>query len=65
LDALEHIMVNLTPVVPLLDGVSFFNYSTRHFTGWPTAQDPYAYPGDSNPSNGEMEQWVLHLMPVG
>jgi peptide/nickel transport system substrate-binding protein len=43
---LENIMVTDVPYVPLWYGAEWFEYSTRHATGWPDAANPYASPGD-------------------
>jgi len=29
------------PYIPLFIGPSWYTYSTKYFTGWPTQQDPY------------------------
>lgn len=33
-----------TPCVPLFFNPTWFEYSTRNFVGWPSAEDPYAWP---------------------
>jgi len=35
------------PTVPLWYGANWFQYSTRKAVGWPSAEDPYAKPGDA------------------
>lgn len=35
------------PTVPLWYGANWFEYSTRRAEGWPSAENPYAKPGDS------------------
>ena len=37
-------MLEEVPVMPVMESVSWFQYSTKDFTGWPTADDPYALP---------------------
>ena len=32
------------PCVPLFFNPTWFEYSTRNFVGWPSAEDPYAWP---------------------
>jgi len=34
------------PTVPLWYGPNWFEYTTRRAVGWPSAEDPYAKPGD-------------------
>jgi peptide/nickel transport system substrate-binding protein len=42
--ALEHIMVTQVPVIALFYGATWGEYSTKAFTGWPDAANPYAPP---------------------
>jgi peptide/nickel transport system substrate-binding protein len=62
IDGLEKIMVEQVPAIALLNGAIYSEYSTAHFTGWPSSSDPYAlaHPVDS-PDN---EITLLHLQPV-
>lgn len=39
---LEQIFVDNAPALPLFPGPDWYEYSTLHFTGWPTAEDNYA-----------------------
>jgi peptide/nickel transport system substrate-binding protein len=41
---LEGIMLEQVPVIPVTEGVSWYQYNTTRFTGWPTKQDPYVDP---------------------
>lgn len=51
------------PVIPLLDAANWYEYSTRHFTGWPAQDTPYALgPTYDAPGN---EIIVTHLQPTG
>lgn len=60
-NALQEVMLEEVPVVPVLESVSWFQYNTKDFTGWPTAEDPYALPAPyAVPDN---EQVLLHLQP--
>jgi peptide/nickel transport system substrate-binding protein len=43
---LQQIMVEQVPVVPLWYGAQWFEYRTEKAIGWPSADDPYAGPGD-------------------
>jgi peptide/nickel transport system substrate-binding protein len=64
LQGLTDIMADKLPVIPVLDAVQFFEYSTKHWTGWPTAQNLYAV-GSSYPlSAGDNGQVILHLTPA-
>lgn len=62
LNTLQHIVAEQAPVIPLLYGASWDEYSTKKFTGWPTEQNPYMNPTPNSPF---MEYTVLHLTPVG
>ncbi len=58
------IMAANLPVIPVLDAVQFFEYSTQNWTGWPTPQNPYAI-GSAYPlTAGDNEQVLLHLTPA-
>ena len=43
-DTLQKIFADEAPVIPLYYAPTFYNYSTKLVTGWPSADDPYAYP---------------------
>lgn len=58
---LEGIMTSQVPVVPLLYGGAWAEFSTRHYTGWPSAGNPYMPPVPNTPY---IENTVLHLKPV-
>jgi peptide/nickel transport system substrate-binding protein len=44
----EAIMLEDVPVIPVTEGVAWYQYSTKDFAGWPTPQDPYAAPAPWN-----------------
>jgi peptide/nickel transport system substrate-binding protein len=44
----EKIVLEDVPVVPVTEGVAWYQYSTKDFAGWPTPQDPYAAPAPWN-----------------
>ena len=44
---LENIMMDEAPFITLWYGGRWFEYSTRHATGWPSAETPYAGPSDN------------------
>jgi peptide/nickel transport system substrate-binding protein len=41
---LEDVMVNQMPAIPLFYGPVWYIYSTKKYTGWPDASNPYATP---------------------
>ncbi|HEY5223853.1 MAG TPA: ABC transporter substrate-binding protein [Microbacteriaceae bacterium] len=41
---LQKVMLTQVPLIPTTEAVSWFQYSTKSFTGWPTASNPYALP---------------------
>ncbi len=41
---LQQIMMDEVPFIPLWYGGKWFEFSTRHVTGWPSAENPYAGP---------------------
>ena len=44
----EAAMLEDVPVIPVTEGVAWYQYSTRDFGGWPTQNDPYAAPAPWN-----------------
>jgi len=46
--ALQQEMYTQTPVVLLYYGGSWGLFSTKSFTGWPSASDPYTLPTNYN-----------------
>lgn len=61
---LTDIMASQLPVIPVLDAVQFFEYTTTHWTGWPTAQNLYAVGSAYSLPAGDNEQVILHLTPA-
>lgn len=57
---LEHIMATDVPVVPLMNGGAWAEVSTRNYTGWPSASNPYMNPVPNTPY---IENTILHLTP--
>jgi peptide/nickel transport system substrate-binding protein len=47
-DKLQMMMYNQVPIVLLYYGGSWGLFSTKHFTGWPSASDPYTLPTNYN-----------------
>ena len=58
---LETIMDTQVPVAPLLTGADWYEYSTRDYTGWPSASNPFMNP---TPNSPYIEETVLHLRPA-
>jgi peptide/nickel transport system substrate-binding protein len=58
-DRLETMMYNNVPIVLLYYGGSWGLFSTKHFTGWPSAGDPYTLP---TPYNYSLLTVVTHLV---
>jgi len=64
IQGLTDIMAKNLPVIPVLDAVQFFEYTTTHWTGWPTPQNPYAIGSSYQLAAGDNEQVILHLVPA-
>ena len=58
---IEQFVAKNLPVIPTVYGAAFDEYSTVHFTGWPSASNPYE---EGQPQQPENEVVVLHLKPV-
>lgn len=54
---IQQIMVNQMPMIPLWYGAVWFEYRTANAVGWPSKDDPYAYPGDQL-------LWLTRLTPA-
>jgi len=62
LNGLEKIMVEQLPSIPLVYGATWYEYSSRTFTGWPDAEHAYASPAPFDFPDAEMV--VLNLTPA-
>ena len=58
---LEGIMATQVPVAPVLYGADWNVYSTAHYTGWPSASNPYM---DPSPDDPELPYILMQLKPV-
>ena len=59
---IEQVMVNDIPVIPVTEGVNWFNYNSLNIGGWPTASNPYAQPAPYQfPDDGVL---LTHLYPL-
>ena len=59
---IEQVFVQNQPFIPLWTGADYDEYSTKNFTGWPDASNPYSS-GSPNTAP-DCEQVILHLVPV-
>jgi len=59
---IEKVFVENQPFIPLWTGADYDEYSTRNFTGWPDASNPYSS-GSPNTAP-DYEIVILHLQPV-
>jgi peptide/nickel transport system substrate-binding protein len=60
---LEAAMVRDVPIIPITEGVDWYQYNTKSISGWVTQQNPYA-----KPAAYEIPDWgvlLLHLKPKG
>ncbi|HET8905888.1 MAG TPA: ABC transporter substrate-binding protein [Ktedonobacterales bacterium] len=64
IQGLTTIMATKLPVIPVLDAIQFFEYSTANWTGWPTPENPYAIGSAYQLAAGDNEQVILHLTPA-
>jgi peptide/nickel transport system substrate-binding protein len=61
LNQIQQVMLSQVPIIPVVEGVDWYQYDTTSFTGWPTSSNPYAQPPVwAYPDN---EQVLLHLSP--
>src|SRR5215470_8164266 len=58
---LQQVMLAELPIIPVVEAVDWYQYSTAHHSGWPTPGNPYAQP--SAYAFPDMEQVLLHLTP--
>jgi peptide/nickel transport system substrate-binding protein len=60
-DKIEQVMDTQFPLIPVTEGVDWFQYNSVEFSGWPTAADPYAQP--SPYQSPDMGVVLTHLQP--
>jgi peptide/nickel transport system substrate-binding protein len=60
-DQLEKVMLADVPVIPVTEGVDWFQYDTGSFRGWPTPSNPYARPAIY--IYPDWAQVLMHLVP--
>jgi peptide/nickel transport system substrate-binding protein len=61
LNTLQKVVATQAPVIPLLYGAAWYEYSTKNYTGWPTESNQYNNPVPNDPY---ILATVLHLKPV-
>jgi peptide/nickel transport system substrate-binding protein len=61
LNTVANAMATDVPDAVLLYGAGWNEYSTKHFTGWPTSSNSY---NDPRPNDPFLEVTILHLTPV-
>lgn len=61
LNTLENIMVTQMPMIPIMAANAGGEYSTKNWTGWPSANDPYA---PAQPTLINSLQIILKLKPA-
>ena len=61
LNALQGILSAQAPVIPLVYGAAWYEYSTKKYTGWPTQSNQYTNPVPNAPY---LEYTLLHLTPA-
>jgi peptide/nickel transport system substrate-binding protein len=58
---MEKIIATQLPIIPIIESVAWFDYSSAKFTGWPSPSNPY----DVGQPEGPYDEYViLHLHPV-
>ncbi|HKV88551.1 MAG TPA: ABC transporter substrate-binding protein [Candidatus Dormibacteraeota bacterium] len=55
----EAFMLEDVPVIPVTEGVAWYEYSTRDIGGWPTQKDPFAAPAPWN-----LPDWEVTLLHI-
>lgn len=59
---IEKYMVQDVPIIPVTEGVDWYEYNTKSLAGWPTKSDPYAQ--GSPYIAPDLEMVLLHLHEV-
>lgn len=57
---LEKIMVEQLPSIPLVEGATWYEYSSAHVTGWPDKNNTYAVPSPYTAPDNEVVVLNLH-----
>jgi peptide/nickel transport system substrate-binding protein len=59
---IQKVMVDQIPLIPVTEGVDWYQYDTSHFSGWPTQSNPYAQPSPYQAP--DMGVVLTHLVPL-
>ena len=62
LNGLQQVMVEQLPSIPLVYGATWYEYSSRNFSGWPDANNAYASPAPFDFPDAEIV--ALNLKPA-
>ena len=54
-------MLTQVPIIPVLEGIWWYQYDTTQFTGWPTPSNPYASTAPYNYPDWEVVLSTVHL----
>ncbi len=57
---LQKIMVEQMPAIPLVEGATWYEYSTARFVGWPDENNPYAVPAPWSYPDVEVVALTIH-----
>jgi peptide/nickel transport system substrate-binding protein len=60
---IQAVMLEDVPVIPVTEGVAWYEWTTKGFAGWPTPDDPYASPAPWNQPDWEVV--LLHVYRTG
>jgi peptide/nickel transport system substrate-binding protein len=63
MDAIQLKVAEAMPVIPVYNSPSFYQYNTKRFAGWASAENPITSPVVSNANPGRLIQ-LLALEPV-
>lgn len=63
MDAIQLKVAEAMPVIPVYNSPSFYQYNTKRFTGWASAENPITSPVVSNANPGRLIQ-LLALEPI-
>jgi peptide/nickel transport system substrate-binding protein len=61
--SIQKVMVDQVPIIPVTEGVDWYQYDTTHIAGWPTQSNPYAQPAPYQAP--DMGVVLTHLVPTG
>ena len=61
--SIAKVVLTQVPAIPLTARPNWFDYSTKYFTGWPSASDPYTAgeAPDNFTGGGELVYLHVHL----